>query len=86
MDTPLSPPLNEQGSSYGRYDYARPNVTDFGAPLNSNIQRIGVRIGSNCGEPNVAVYGECIVCVRSYEQIRETAVLTYLESTSGRGE
>ena len=28
VDTPLSPPLNEQCPSYGRYDYAGPNVTD----------------------------------------------------------
>ena len=86
MDTPLSPPLCEQGPSYGRYDYAGPNVTDFAVPVNSDIQGISVRMGANCGEPNAAAYGDCIVCGRSYEQIRETAVLTYLESTSRRGE
>ena len=86
LDTPLSPPLNEQGPSYGHYDYAGPNVTNFTAPLTSHIQGISVRIGANCGEANAVVYGDCIVCGRSYEQIRETAVLSYLESTSKRDE
>ena len=86
VDTPLSPPLCEQGPSYSRYDYVGPNVTDFTVPVNSHIQGISVRIGANCGEPNAAAYGDCIVCGKSYEQIRETAVLTYLESTSRRGE
>ena len=86
VDTPLSPPLFEQGPSYGRYDYAGPNVTDFAVPVNSHIPGISVRMGANCGELNAAAYGDCIVCGRSYEQIRETAVLTYLESTSRRGE
>ena len=84
VDTLLSPTLSEQGPSYGRYDYAGANVTDFHAPLNSHIQGISVRMGANCGEMNVAIYGDCFVCGSSYEQIRETAVLTYLESTSRR--
>ena len=37
VDTPLSPPLCEQGPSYGRYDYVGPNVTDFTVPVNSHI-------------------------------------------------
>ena len=86
VDTPLSPPLSERGLTHGRYDYTGPNVTDFTAPLNSHIQEISVRFRANCGEPKAAAYGECIVCGRSYEQIRETAVLTYLESTSRRDE
>ena len=86
VDTPLSPPLSEQGPIYGRYGYAGPNVPDFTAPVNSHNQGISVRIRATCGEPNAAVYGDCIVCGRSYEQIRETAVLSYLESTSRRDE
>ena len=78
--------MSEQGPTHGRYDHTGPNVTDFTAPVNSHIQGISVQFGANCGEPNAAVYGECIVCGRSYEQIRETAVLTYLESTSRRNE
>ena len=45
-----------------------------------------MRISSQCGQPNQAQYGDCIVCSRSYEQIKETAVLEYLESTTYRGE
>ena len=84
VNTPLSPPLSEQGPSYGRYGYAGPSVTDFAAPVNSQIQGISVRIEANCGEPNAPVYGDCIVSGRSYEQIRETAVLTHFESISRR--
>ena len=86
MDTPHSPPLSERGPTHGRYDYTGPIVTDFTAPLISHIHGLSVRFGANCGGPNAAVYGECIVCGRSYEQSRETAVLTYLESTSRRDE
>ena len=53
---------------------------------NSHIQGLSVRIGSQCGQPNQAQYGDCIVCGRIYEQIKETAVLEYLESTTYRGE
>ena len=50
VDIPLTPPLNQQGPSYGRYDYAGPNVTDFAAPINCHIQGIMVRTRSNCGQ------------------------------------
>ena len=39
-----------------------------------------------CGQPNTAQYGDCIVCGRNYEQIKETAVLGYLEATTYGGE
>ena len=39
-------------------------------------------MGLNCGETTC----DCIVRGRSYEQIRDTTSLTYLESTSRRGE
>ena len=78
VDTPLSPPPSEKSPSHARYDYAAQFDTNFTAPLNSHIQGISVRFA--------AVYGDCIVCGRSYERIRETAVLAYLESTSTRDE
>ena len=86
VDTPLSPPLSEQGPSHARHDYSCQYNTNSSAPLNAHIQGISVRFGSHCGGPNAAIYGYCIVCGRSYEQIRETAVLAYLESTSTRDE
>ena len=43
-------------------------------------------MASHCGQPNSATYGDCIVCGRSYEQSKETAVLDFLESTTYRGE
>ena len=48
--------------------------------LVSGLQHVGG------GEPNAAEYGDCVVCVRSYKQINETAVLTYLKSTSRSNE
>ena len=38
------------------------------------------------GQLNTAQYGDCIVCGRNYEQIKETAVLGYLEATTYGGE
>ena len=38
VDTSLSPRLSEQGPSYGRYDYAGPNVMDFIVPLTPHTQ------------------------------------------------
>ena len=39
-------------------------------------------MASHCGQPNTANYGDCIVCGPSYEQIKETAVLDYLENST----
>ena len=41
---------------------------------------------SHCGQPNTAQYGDCIICGRNYEHIKETAALSYLEATTYRGE
>ena len=43
-------------------------------------------MASHCGQPNTAQYGDCIVCGRSYEQVKETVGLSYFESTTYRGE
>ena len=53
---------------------------------NSHIQGLSVRIALQCGQRNQAQYGNCIVYGRSYEQIKETAVLGYLQSTTYCGE
>ena len=45
-----------------------------------------MKILSQCGQPNQAQYGDSNVCGRVYEQIKETAVSGYLESTTYRGE
>ena len=86
VDTPLSPPPHESGPIYNNCDYT--TITQPQMPLqpNSHIQGLSVRIASQCGQPNQAQYGDCIVCGRIYEQIKETAVLGYLESTTYRGE
>ena len=43
-------------------------------------------MASHCGQPKTAQYGDCIICRRNYEQIKKTAVLSYLEATTYRGE
>ena len=84
IDTPLSRPVHERGPSYS------PNVTGQQLyqplPLSSHIQGISVRMASLCGQPNTARHGDCIICGRNYEQIKETAVLSYLEATTYRDE
>ena len=53
---------------------------------NSHIQGISIRVSNKCGEPNFANYGGCVVCGRSYEQVKEMSALTFLESTTTSGE
>ena len=86
VDTPLSPPPHERGPIYNYCDYTTTTQPQMPLQPNSHIQGLSVRIASQCGQPNQAHYGDCIVCGRSYEQIKETAVLRYLESTTYRGE
>ena len=86
VDTPLSPPPHERGPIYSNCDYTMPMQTRTPLQPNSHIQGLSVRIASQGGLPNQAPYGDCIVCGKSYEQIKETAVLGYLESTTHRGE
>ena len=86
VDSPLSPPPHERGPTYNYCDYTTSEQPPMPLQPNSHIQGLSVRIASQCGQPNQALYGDCIVCRRSYEQINETAVLGYLESTTYRGE
>ena len=86
VDTPLSPPPHEPGPTYNNCDYTTTMQTRMPLRPNSHIQGLSVPIASQCGQPNQAQYGDCIVCRRSYEQIKETAVLGYLEPTTYRGE
>ena len=86
VDTPLSPPPHERGPIYNNCDYTTTTQPPMPLQPNSHIQGLSVRIASQCGQPNQAQYGDCIFCGRSYEQIKETAVLGYLESTTYLGE
>ena len=85
-DTSLSPPPHERGPTYSPRDCSLPPQSSQQLPLSSHIQGINVRMASHCGQPNTAQYGDCIVCGRSYEQIKETAVLDYLDNTTHPGE
>ena len=86
VDTPLSPPPHERGPTYNNCDYTTTTQTRMALRPNSHIQGLSVRIASLCGQPSQAQYGDCIICGRSYEQIKETAVLENLESTTYRGD
>ena len=86
IDTPLSPPAHERGRYVGPSFTEQQQQTIHPLPLSSHIQGISVRMAAHCGQPNTAQYGDCIVCGPNYEQIKETAVLGYLEATTYRGE
>ena len=43
-------------------------------------------MSNKCGEPNFANFGDCLVCGRTYEQIREMSALTFLEATTTSNE
>ena len=86
--SPLSPPLHERGPNYSVNTYPGLNVTNDYRQNNSHIQGINIIIivSNKCGEPNFANYGDCVVCGRSYEQIKEMSALIFLESTTTNGE
>ena len=54
--------------------------------LSHKSHAISVSLSNRCRESNGTSYGDCIVCGKSNEQIRETAVLAFLESTTSREE
>ena len=85
-DSPISPTLHERGPNYSVNTYPSLNVTNDYRPYNSHIQGISIRVSNKCAEPNFANYGDCLVCGRSYEQIKEMSALTFLESTTTSGE
>ena len=85
-DSPISPPLHERVPNYSVNTYQGRNVTNDYHAYNSHIQGISIRVSNRCGEPNFANYGDCVVCGRSYEQIKEMSALTFLESTTTSGE
>ena len=72
VDTPLSPPPHERGPTWSQNVNGLPTQGCQQLPLSSHIQEISVRMAAHCGQPNTAIYGDCIVCGRSYEQIKET--------------
>ena len=82
VDTPLSPPPSERGPTYSAFEYITPDRLHQHLQPNAHKQGISVRISSQCGQPNQAQYGDCIVCCRTYEQIKKTAMLGYVESTT----
>ena len=86
IDTPLSPPAHERGPYVGPSFTEQQQQTIPPLPLSSHIQGISVRMAAHCGQPNTAQYGDCIVTGQNYGQIKETAVLGYLEATFYRGE
>ena len=86
IDTPLSPPAHERGPNYGPTVIDQRQQFHNPLPLSSHIQGISVSMASHCGQPNTEQYGDCIVCGRNYEQIKERAVRSYLEATTYRGE
>ena len=85
-DSPISPPLHESALSHPGGGYSVINVTNNYCPTNSHIQGISIRVSNKYGEPNFANFGDCVVCGRTYEQIREISALTFLEATTTSGE
>ena len=86
VDTPLSPPPHERGPTFSPRDNGIPPQSCQQLPLSSHIPAISVRMASYCGQPNTALFGDGIVCGQSYEEIKETAVLDYLENTTYLGQ
>ena len=85
-DTPQSPPIHEQGP------YAN-NINDPWAteqysywPDNAHITGVAVSTSEACDEPNIVQHGDCYVCGKSLNTIKEELLFNFLKQTHIDGE
>ena len=86
-DTPLSPDTpNRNPDIFRPYDLPGPSRE----PVMQRDQMVNLVSGHweniTLAEPKAAKYSDCIICGRSYEQIVEETVQTYLQRTMEEGE
>ena len=74
-ESPASPSLHEQGPNISGYNQAGLNVMRKNI-VNSTLIYKGLSLEFQGN------YGDCVVCGKSYEEIREIAALNFLESTA----
>ena len=83
VDTPLSPPINERGSSFEVNDHGSLHSDETATvdSISSHFRGIAVLEDSMLVD-----YSDCVVCGKSVAQIQSEAVTDYLSKTAVPGE
>ena len=85
-DSPFALPLEEQKptNDFSSQQYHNDNaVTWYG---NGHIIGLGISVSGSCGLPNETFHSGCVVCGKSYTDMKEEITLGYLEQTHFAGE
>ena len=85
-DTPESPPIQEQGTNGNAINNPLSDDQFPYWPDNAHLTGVAVRTSATCGKPNFFEHGDCYVCGRSFDTIREEITLNFLEQTDIDGE
>ena len=64
----------------------RPKVDRTKTAIHSSISGVAVRTDGTCREQNLVRWGDCMVCVKTADIVREEVVTDYLERTHRAGE
>ena len=85
-DSPWSPPPEEQGPTDDFQCQHNTISTVDSWYHNPHITGLGISISSNCSLPNETYHSGCVVCGKSFIDIREEITLGYIEQTHIPGE
>ena len=86
LDSPLSPPLIDQQPTYDSRRDDHQSLTRESWTNNPHITGLARSVSGTCGQPNDVYHTGCIVCGKSYPEIKEEITLGYLESAHIQGE
>ena len=85
-DSPWSPPLEKQSltSDFVNQPYRNDNADSWYG--NAYITGLGISVSGICGQQNETFHSGCVVCGKSFEDIKAEITLGYLEQTHVAGE
>ena len=76
IESPLSPPISEQGLNFTYWFNPWENDLPSSQPENPHIRGVAVRSSGVCGNPNQLTQGECIVCANQRIQSKRKSHVT----------
>ena len=86
IQSPASPPLADQ-MPYYHYEHQQQHDQRADQWVqNRHITGLAISVSSYCGQPNDTSHSGCIVCGKSYPEIKEEITLGYLEGSHVSGE
>ena len=85
-DSPWSTPPEKQApaANFVNQQYRNDDVDSWYG--NAHITGLGISVSSSCGLQNETFHRSCVVCGKSFEDIRTEITLVYLEQTHIAGE